>query len=318
MDKSSFLTHLAKGLMYLLERTRTGLKEMPSNAVWLLSRALKPVDAVEDAAGSAAASARDQGRKIEAAVIDAAPLGGDSVEIKLRRAQDVAERAREAEERAREAAQDSKSQAEKVKKVSERGHTRLREVERETERQIKQRIAEAQRTAEEFVRVERQAAEAEAEEQRREAQEEVENEIADAHDDAEEARHAAEELVADASEKLVEARRIADEAARAARAAAEEAEQRALAIAGQAERQAAAAEDRVKTTEQLRDHLVTTARETARDLNRETANGGLNSYSKAELVDLAAAAGISGRSNMTKQELVTALGSTPRKHEARS
>ena len=283
-----------------------------------LSRALKPVDAVEDAAGSVAASARDQGGKIEAAVIDAAPLGGDSVEIKLRRAQDVAERAREAEERAREAAQDSKSQAEKVKEVSERGHTRLREVERETERQIKQRIAEAQRTAEEFVRVERQAAEAEAEEQRREAQEEVENEIADAHDDAEEARHAAEELVADASEKLVEARRIADEAARAARAAAEEAEQRALAIAGQAERQAAAAEDRVKTTEQLRDHLVTTARETAGDLNRETANGGLSSYSKAELVDLAAAAGISGRSNMTKQELVTALGSTPRKHEARS
>jgi hypothetical protein len=302
----------------MFERTRTGLREMPSNAAWLLSRALKPLDAVEDAAGSAVESARDQGRRIEAAVIDAAPVGGDSVEIKLRRAQDAAERAREDEERAREAAQDARSQAEKVKEVSERGHARLRELERETDRQIKQRIAEAKRTAEEFVRVERRAAEAEAEERRREFQEEVDNEIAEAHDDAEEARHAAEELVADASEKLVEARRLADDAARAARAAAEEAEQQAQSIAGQAERKAAAAEDRVKTTEQLRDHLVTTARETARDLNRETANGGLGSYSKAELIDLAAAAEISGRSHMTKQELVTALRSTSRKHEARN
>ena len=27
----------------MLERTRTGLREMPSNAAWLLSRALKPL-----------------------------------------------------------------------------------------------------------------------------------------------------------------------------------------------------------------------------------------------------------------------------------
>jgi F0F1-type ATP synthase membrane subunit b/b' len=304
--------------MNLLERTRTGVKEMPSNAVWLLSRALKPVDGIEDAAGSAVANARDQGRRIEAAVVDAAPFGGDSIEIKLRRAQDAAERAREAEERAREAAQDSKSQADKVKEVGERGQARIREVERETDRQIKQRIDEAQKTADELVRRERQAAEAEAEERRREAQEEVENEIADAHDDAEESRHAAEELVADASEKLVHARRLADEAANAARTAAEEAKQQAQAIARQAERQATAAEDQVKTTEQLREHLVTAVGKTARDLNRETANGGLSSYSKAELADLAAAAGISGRSNMTKQELVTALRSTSRNRKAGS
>ena len=40
-----------------------------------------------------------------AAVADAAPVGGDSVEIRLRRAQDAGEQAREAEERAVEAAQ---------------------------------------------------------------------------------------------------------------------------------------------------------------------------------------------------------------------
>ena len=36
----------------MLERTRTGLKEMPSNAAWLLTRALKPAEAIGSAAGS--------------------------------------------------------------------------------------------------------------------------------------------------------------------------------------------------------------------------------------------------------------------------
>ena len=86
--------------MQMLERTRTGLREMPSNAAWLLSRALKPAEAIESAAESATASARDRSRKLGAAVVDAAPMGGDSVEIRVRRARDAAERAREAEDRA--------------------------------------------------------------------------------------------------------------------------------------------------------------------------------------------------------------------------
>ena len=73
-------------MMSLSERTRTGLREMPSNAAWLLSRALNPAEAVGTAAESATAGARDQGRKVSAAVVDAAPVGGDSVEIRMKRA----------------------------------------------------------------------------------------------------------------------------------------------------------------------------------------------------------------------------------------
>ena len=62
--------------MLLLERTRTGLREMPSNAAWLVSRALRPADAIGSAAESAGAGARDRGRKVKAAVVDAAPIGG--------------------------------------------------------------------------------------------------------------------------------------------------------------------------------------------------------------------------------------------------
>src|SRR4029453_17973798 len=123
----------------MFERTRTGLREMPSNAAWLLSKALKPA---EDAAGGA----RDQGRRVTAAVVDAAPVG-DSVEIRARRARDAAARAREAEERAVEAARESKALADRAREVSENGRARIKEVERETSREGKQRVAEAERAA---------------------------------------------------------------------------------------------------------------------------------------------------------------------------
>jgi hypothetical protein len=58
--------------MSLSERTREGLRDMPSNA-WLLLRVLKPAEAVGTAAESATASARDRGRGMTAAVLDAAP-----------------------------------------------------------------------------------------------------------------------------------------------------------------------------------------------------------------------------------------------------
>src|SRR4029450_12408828 len=189
----------------MFDRTRTGLREMPSNAVWLMSRALKPGEAIEDVASGA----RDQGRKMTAAVVDAAPVG-DSVDIRARRAHDAAERAREAEERAVEAARMSKERADRAREVSERGEAHIKEIERETTRQIKQRVAEAQNAAEEVVKLERRAPGAAAEEQRQEVEEEVENEIEEAESDAEASQRRAEELVEDATEALAEARWVAE------------------------------------------------------------------------------------------------------------
>ena len=89
--------------MSLSELARTGLREMPSNASWLMSRAraLQPAESVGTTAGNVKAGARDRRRKMSAAVVDAMPLGGDSVELRLKRARDAAEQAREAEDRAR-------------------------------------------------------------------------------------------------------------------------------------------------------------------------------------------------------------------------
>ena len=156
-------------MMSLSERARTGLREMPSNAAWLVSRA------------------RDQRRRATAAVVDASPTGGDSVEMRMERAREAAERARDAEERAVEAAQESKNCSEHARQVSERGRARVMEVERDTGRRLKQRVAEAQKAAEESVARERQAAEADAEEEQQEVQDEVDEEIEDAQREAEEA-----------------------------------------------------------------------------------------------------------------------------------
>jgi type I site-specific restriction-modification system R (restriction) subunit len=280
-----------KGLMLLLELMRTGLREMPSNSAWLLAQALKPA----------------------AAVADAAPFGGDSVAIRARRAHEAAERARETEARALEAARESKARAAYARQVGERGRARMTEVERETSRDVKQRVAEAQKAANEFVRRERQAAEADAAEDRKEVQDEIDEEIEEAHLDAEAAQQRAEELVEEAAEALAEAKRLADEAAQAARAAAEEANRQAKQLADEADQQASDAEARIGETEELRDHLAAAAKHAARQLNRDTANGGLKSYNKPELVELAASMDIQGRSSMTKGELVQAITRASRK-----
>jgi hypothetical protein len=299
--------------MSMFERTRTGLREMPSNAAWVVSRALKPAEAL----GDAASGARDQGRKVTAAVVDAAPVG-DSVEIRARRAHDAAERARGAEDRAVEAARESKTLADHARQVSEHGRARVKEADRETSRHVEERVAKAQKAADELVKHERQAAEADAAEQRQTVQEEVDNEIEEAQRDAEASQQRAEELVEDATEALADARRLADEAVEAARFAAEEANHQAQQLANEAEQRASDAEARVKATEQIRERSVTTAKQTARELNRDTTNGGLKSYNKPELVELAASIGIERRTEMTKGELVDAItrASRQRRKEA--
>jgi DNA repair exonuclease SbcCD ATPase subunit len=291
--------------MSLSEQARTGLREMPSNAAWLLSRVLKPADAVGTAAESATANARDQGRKVKAAVVDATPFGGDSVDIRMRRAQEAGERAREAEERAAEAAHESKDRSEHARDVSEHGRARVRDADRKTTRTVKQRMTDAQKAAQALVERERRAAEADAEEQRRQVQAEVDEEVQAAQADAEEGRQRAEELIEDATEKLAEARRLADEAAEAARTAAEEASRRAESLASAAQQQAHDANAQVKATERLRQRTQTTARRAAREF--ESDNGGLESRSKTELVALAASVGIENRTNMTKSELADAI-----------
>jgi colicin import membrane protein len=297
--------------MSLSERARTGLREMPSNAAWLLSRAVKPAESVGDAAQSAASGARDRRRRASVALIDSLPVGGDSVDVRMRRAREAAERARDAEEQAVEASEEARDRAEHARKVSERGRSHLADVERTVERQIKQRVAEARKAADQAVQREREEVEAEADEERQEAQAEVDDQVQEAEREAEEAQARAEELVAEATEKLAEARQLAAEATEAARAASEEAHRQARELADEAEQQASEADARIEAAERLRERSEATAKSTAQELKRGT-NGNLESYNKPELIDLASSMGIEGRTNMTKAELVDAIAKASR------
>lgn len=293
--------------MSLSERTRTGLREMPSNAAWLLSRALKPAEALGDAAESTTAQVRDRGRKVTAAVLDATPVGGDSVDVRLRRAREAAERAREAEEQAVAAAQESKERADNARRVNERGRARLADVERESARRVKQRVADAEKAAAEAVSRERQEARADAEAEQQAVQAEVDAERDDAEHEAETSRARAEELVTEATERLAEARRLADEATGAARAAAEEAHRQAQELADEAEQQAGETDARIEAAEHLRRTSEATVKPVARPPERQPANGQLETYSQPELIELASTIGIEGRATMTKNELIDAI-----------
>lgn len=111
----------------------------------------------------------------------------------------------------------------------------------------------------------------------------------------------------DATEKLAEARRLAAEAAAAARAAAEEANRRAQQLASETEQQASEAQARVNATERIHAQAQQSAQHAARELQQNSTNGGLQSYNKPELVELAASIGIQHRTTMTKGELVNAI-----------
>jgi colicin import membrane protein len=292
---------------WLSERTRMGIRELPSNAAWMLSRVLRPAETVGSATGSAAADARDQARRMRAAVVDATPGGRDSIDVRMKRAREAAERARAVEDEALEAARESKDRADHARQVSERGRARVRDVERETSRAVRQRITAAQKAADESVKRERREAEADAKEAVEETQAEVDEEIEEAERQAEDSRRRAEELVADATEKLATARRLADEAAEVARSVAEEAHQHANQLVDDAVQQASQADARIAAAEQLREDSEATAKDTVRQLSHDATNGGLESYKKPELIELAASVGVEGRANMTKDELIDAI-----------
>ena len=84
--------------MSLLKQASIGLREMPSNAARLFSRAFASNDAVGSAAEGAASRAREQGWRLSEAIGDAIPGGSDSIQVQMRRAQEAANDARRIEQ----------------------------------------------------------------------------------------------------------------------------------------------------------------------------------------------------------------------------
>jgi hypothetical protein len=283
---------------------------LPRNTTWLLSKALTPLEATKDVAGnvtqSASSSLADMARHAGASVMDVLPVG-DSIELRLQRARAAADEAQQAEEQAVREAEAAKALSDEARQVAERCRTYVRDVERQQVKEVNEKVDKARREADAQVEQARAAAQADADDVVHRANAEAEERVARAREGAEAAQSKAKQTMAEATARLAEARRLADEAKEATRAAAEEAHRQAAQLAADAEHEARTADDKVAEAEQVRSRASshTTA---ARNRNgRRRSAERLKAMSRTDLLELASADDIKGRSAMTKPELVTAL-----------
>lgn len=292
---------------WLAQRVATGVKDLPGNTAWVISKALpRPVE-------KAAGQAKDSTRRMSAAVKDAVPAGSDSVETRLKRAREATDRAQHAEEEALAHAATAKSLADEARSAAEDARQQLRAVKSETAQDVKHQIAEAQRKADEEVA----AAEAEARERAdgkvAKVTEDVNERVVQARERAEAAQEEARTRITDATAQMAQARRLADEAAEAARAAAAEAQQRADALSAEAQRQAGARTNGVAEAEKVQQKVARTAAKTTNRLRTRQVNGDPKAMTKNELMDLAVSLGVDGRRSMNKKQLVAAVNRGSRK-----
>ena len=215
----------------LLNVLVVGVKDLPRNSSWLVSRALRPVRATKEEA-QATMNATGHGivdtvRRATVSVKDAVPGSGDSVELRIQRARAAAERAHEAEDRAVQMAEDANALARFAKEIAERDTSHLRELRSERAKAVELRVTEARSTADAQVEEARSAAQSEADHAIAREESDAQKRLQKARDDAEAAQKNAEAELSRATALLTEARTLADEATEAAQAAADEAHQQA-------------------------------------------------------------------------------------------
>src|SRR5215204_4932302 len=126
---------------WISERTKTGLRELPTNAAWLAKRASHP----GRLADSATEGPRDKARQVGASLLDAAPVG-DSVEMRMKRARAAAERAAEADEQVKReqtaARQEADEEIEEAKSVATEATEAAKSEAEEAEEHAKELLAD--------------------------------------------------------------------------------------------------------------------------------------------------------------------------------
>ena len=293
-----------RAVHWLFAQASTGIKDLPRNGAWVLSRA---VESPTSAAGSVSGSATDAARRISAAVADVLPGSPDSVEVRLKRAEAAVARAKQAEQEALDQARNADNLAEVAKAVTEEGRQRQREAAREGKQEIDRRAQEARRSLEHQVGQEREQASQEVTDRLEKLRAEVEAHTLQARQDADEAAKRAQEQIAQAHEQMTAARTLAAEATRAAQDAADQAHQQARAVAEQADLNAGSA-DRALADARGTEELLAT--ETARAIQAEReyeVPERLDERTKAELLDIAHPLQISGVARMSKEQLVRSI-----------
>ena len=232
---------------------------------------------------------------------------------RLKRAREATERAQRAEHLALAEASEAKQLADEARATSEEGRRRIRQVKSETADRVKQRVAGARRRADEMVEEERAKAQAEADDTVRKVSVDVDGRVEKTRERADAAQEKAQASIADATEQMADARRLADDAAEAAQNAAAEAQRQAEELAAEARRHAGATTSQVAEAETVQRQAAGAAAEVTTQLRSPDVDGDVKSMTKGELMDLAVALGVEGRTSMNKQQLVAAVNRESKK-----
>ncbi|MCU0310928.1 MAG: hypothetical protein MUE36_08295 [Acidimicrobiales bacterium] len=282
----------------------TGVKDLPRNAAWALSKALHPVEEVAHEATDALGTAATRGRR---AVRQVTPSGighfrsEGSVEQLVQRAARAAELASSAEDEAMRRADEARRTADLARRTAEAAEERRTGAQADAEAMIQSRLeaveeagAERIRRAEQEAREQTERVRAEVEQAAAEALrklgDQLDREVASTREQAEESTHRAEQALAIADDAVGQARELAAEARRAAEEMAEAATRTA---------------DRLRWDDRSDAEAAVTSASAAAVIPRDE----LEDHTKAELLQLAADADVEGRSSMTKHDLIEALSS---------
>jgi len=290
-------------IRWISAQAATGVKDLPRNGAWVLSRI---VGAPNDGA-SPGGAATDTVRKVTAAVIDTMPGSRDSVEVRLKRAHAAVEQAKHAEQEALAEARAADARAEEAKAVAERNRQHQREAAREGKQQVDKRVQELRRDMEEQIAREREQANQEVADRLAKLSAELQAETDRARDEAAAAAESAQQRIAEAHEQMAAARTLAAEATQAAQEAADQARQQLRALAERAEEHAGSAERVLEDARQTEELLAGEAARAVQAEGEYEVPERLAEHTKAELIDIAAPLQIQGAARMTKDQLVRSI-----------
>jgi colicin import membrane protein len=147
---------------WLASQASSGLKDLPRNGAWLLSRVLQSPGSDLGSGGHGAPAGRGlRGglRRVTAAVGDVVPGVHESVETRLRRAEAAVASARKAKQQALEEAHNASDRADAAKAVAEEATQRLAQATRDGKQEVDQHRREAQEQLRQLIGQERETAE---------------------------------------------------------------------------------------------------------------------------------------------------------------
>ncbi len=296
-------------LRWTSHQAATGLKDLPRNTAWLLSKVLAAPSGVTDAATE---GVTDSVRRMSVAVAGSLPGTHEAVEIRLRRAEAAVAGAKHAEQEALAEAQRANALAESAKNLSAEGKERVRQAARDGKQEVDRRTQVVREQYAQLVDKEHDKASRDADIALERITAEVQSDIEKAREVAQAAAEMAQDRINSAHQQMAAARSLAAEATAAAERVADEAHQQARAIADDAQQRASSAESVVDGARRTQGAL---ARNTARAVRKEQAQDGpakLAEHTKGELLELAQPLEVPGASRMTKADLVKAIRSASR------